>query len=268
MNTEQTWDRLISIYASTGKAPTKQRKLHEFSKKRWNKLKQTRIDNTTGTDFLELMEAGGQMTQQYLASLQSLAIELGIRSHVVLPKKYWPKIVRKPKRGITEEEHRRLQSNIHSIRWRIYLEILWETGAAQSDAASFQIELLGQNEIIYNRMKTGQRAAQAISPELRRLLDSAIAGRKSGFILPNIQRLHSKDRASIFRRACKRLGIEGVTLHSYRYAWAERAFELGMPERLAMVALGHNSSAIHRVYAKGAKVVAPSLSSYKATTSA
>ena len=49
------------------------------------------------------------------------------------------------------------------------------------------------------------------------------------------------------------------------YAWAERAFSLGMPERLAMVALGHNSSAIHRVYPKGATIVAPSLNGFQAS---
>ena len=72
--------------------------------------------------------------------------------------------------------------------------------------------------------------------------------------------MDSKDRATIFRRKCILLDIKGVTLHSYRYAWAERAFELGLPERLAMVALGHNSAAIHRAYSKNAKIVCPSLS--------
>jgi alpha-D-ribose 1-methylphosphonate 5-phosphate C-P lyase len=30
-------------------------------------------------------------------------------------------------------------------------------------------------------------------------------------------------RATEFKRCCRRLMIKGVTLHSYRYAWAERA---------------------------------------------
>jgi hypothetical protein len=29
------------------------------------------------------------------------------------------------------------------------------------------------------------------------------------------------DRATEFGQRCRRLGIQGVTLHSYRYAWAE-----------------------------------------------
>jgi len=257
-----TWDRLISIFATTGKNITKQRKLNEFSRPRWDKLKRIPIADTCGTDFLELLEAGGRMTQQYLSSLQTLAIEMGIRTHVVLPRKYWPKKPKISKRAITEDEHRLLTLNIHSIRWRLFLELLWETGASQSDAAHFRIEHLTQGEIVYERMKTGMRAAQAISPELRRMMQLAIAGRTKGYILPSMQSMDQKDRATIFRRHCKRLGIVGVSLHSYRYAWAERAFQLGVPERLAMVALGHNSSAIHRAYARNAKIVAPSLSDY------
>ena len=41
-----------------------------------------------------------------------------------------------------------------------------------------------------------------------------------------------------------------MTLHSYRYAWAERAKICGYPERFAQEALGHNSKAVHRAYAK------------------
>jgi hypothetical protein len=48
-------------------------------------------------------------------------------------------------------------------------------------------------------------------------------------------------------------------LHSYRYAWAERAKRYGYPERFAQEALGHNSKAVHRAYARKAKVKLPFL---------
>jgi integrase len=62
------------------------------------------------------------------------------------------------------------------------------------------------------------------------------------------------------------LGIEGVTLHSYRYAWAERAKTAGMPERFAIENLGHNSKAVHRAYAKKVLVKIPSLEDYENKT--
>jgi hypothetical protein len=59
------------------------------------------------------------------------------------------------------------------------------------------------------------------------------------------------------------LGIFGVSLHSYRYAWAERALKCGFPERFAQQALGHNSKAVHRAYAKHAEVTVPSLADWE-----
>jgi len=58
------------------------------------------------------------------------------------------------------------------------------------------------------------------------------------------------------------MGIVGVSLHSFRYAWAERARAAGYPERYAMEALGHSSSAVSRFYAKGARVEVPALEEY------
>ncbi len=52
-------------------------------------------------------------------------------------------------------------------------------------------------------------------------------------------------------------------MHSYRYAWAERAKTAGYPERFAQLALGHNSKAVHRAYARQAKVTLPPLEEYE-----
>ena len=75
--------------------------------------------------------------------------------------------------------------------------------------------------------------------------------------------MNEKHRASEFKRRCRRLKITGITLHSYRYAWAERAKVAGYPERFAQAALGHNSKAVHRAYAKKALVKIPSLEQYE-----
>jgi integrase len=216
--------------------------------------------------LLELLNLGGTQTNIYLEALQSLAVDTGILPHPILPKRLLPKRTKIPKRAITLEEHRRLHSSLRSCRWRAFLQILWETGAAEADAASLKIESCKNNTINYYRCKTGQRAAQHILDELSKTPSSLTAGRRRGYFLPTIQQMGSKDRAAIFRRLCIRTRTEGVTLHSYCYAWAERALSLGMPERLAMVTLGHKSIAIHRVYAKGATIVASSLSGFQASS--
>ena len=89
-----------------------------------------------------------------------------------------------------------------------------------------------------------------------------------GMLFPYLASVRAGDRATEFGQRCRRLGIVGVTLHSYRYAWAERAKTVGYPERFAQEALGHNSKAVHRAYAKRALMKLPSLEEYeqRATT--
>jgi integrase len=55
-----------------------------------------------------------------------------------------------------------------------------------------------------------------------------------GLLFPYLASVRASDRATEFKQRCGRLGIKGVTLHSYRYAWAERAKASGYPERFAM----------------------------------
>ena len=84
-----------------------------------------------------------------------------------------------------------------------------------------------------------------------------------GPLFPRLSELHEKHRAKLVNRRCRLLGIKGVTLHSYRYAWAERAMVCGYPERFAQAALGHNSKAVHRAYARHAEFTLPSLDDFE-----
>jgi integrase len=85
----------------------------------------------------------------------------------------------------------------------------------------------------------------------------------SGLLFPTICKTSSNDRSAEFRRRCRLLGINGVSLHSYRHAWAQRAKSAGYPQRFAQAALGHSSRAVHEAYARDAIVVCPSLEAYE-----
>ena len=78
-----------------------------------------------------------------------------------------------------------------------------------------------------------------------------------------LRSVRAGDRATEFKQRCVGLKIKGVTLHSYRYAWAERAKSAGYPERYAMENLGHNSRAMAQAYSRKAKVELPSLGEYE-----
>jgi integrase len=85
----------------------------------------------------------------------------------------------------------------------------------------------------------------------------------TGPLFPYLCTVRAGDRATEFHQRCEGLQIFGVSLHSYRYAWAERALKCGYPERFAQQALGHNSKAVHHAYSKRAEVTVPSLDDWE-----
>jgi len=118
-----------------------------------------------------------------------------------------------------------------------------------------------ENRVVsYFRKKTKRVARVMFVEEVAAILETLP---DRGPLFPYLITVRETDRATEFKQRCRGLGIEGVTLHSYRYAWAERAKSCGYPERFAQSALGHNSKAVHRAYARNADVTVPSLEEYE-----
>jgi integrase len=209
-----------------------------------------------------VLRSGTSSTNHFLRRLHNLAVGLGWLPWVVLVPKLWPKIEAKPKRSLTREEHGRIVSAETNRERRAYYELLWEIGASQSDAAKLTAENVDRtaSEITYTRSKTKTKCTLTIGRRLKSILKRLPA---RGPLFPHVGQLRAKDRAGEFRRRCRLLGIQGVTLHSYRYAWAERAEACGYPERFSQHALGHASKAVHRAYAKHAQVTLPPLEEYE-----
>ena len=180
----------------------------------------------------------------------------------MLPKKQWPRVEYGAKRAITREEHQRIVEREQNPERRSYYELCWLLGGSQGDLASLRAEDIdwGSRVVSYRRQKTQIMALLHFGEEVAALLRQLPT---SGPLFPYLRRVRAADRATEFRQRCRGLGITGVTLHSYRYAWAERARKAGYPERFAQEALGHNSKAVHRAYAKKAEVRVPSLDQWE-----
>ena len=88
--------------------------------------------------------------------------------------------------------------------------------------------------ICYQREKLKNHEGREIKPPLIRFSDEVAAILQSlpqfGPLFPSLREVQSKDRANEFRQRCHGLGIKGVTLHSDRYAWVERARKAGYPK--------------------------------------
>ena len=145
---------------------------------------------------------------------------------------------------------------------KAYYQLLWHLGGSQSDIANLNASDIDWDDrtIAYRRNKTKVISIVHFSESVVEILKNLPA---KGPLFPRMSQMHEKHRATEFKNRCKKLKIHDITLHSYRYAWAERAKESGYPERFAQAALGHNSKSVARAYAKKAQVIIPSLDDYE-----
>jgi len=263
----RTWQQVMDQLQSRGKDSSRARYAAVFGSTRYDSLRHKPLLETTADDFFPVFQTGKPSIINFLKRLHNFALHLGWIALPIVAPCLWPEYRPKDRRGITREEQEAILAGEKKAEWKLLLELLWETGAAQSDAVSLTAEHIDwpTRTITYFRHKTGSRAQFTISHALERVLQQLPT---TGPLFPNLFQLTANDRASRFRRRCHRVGVYGVTLHSYRYAWAERAKVVGMPERFAQAALGHNSSAIHRAYAKKAQIIVPSLEEYEAKAAA
>jgi integrase len=262
---ERTWQTVMEQMQSRGKDSSRERYASVFKSPSFDGLRHKKLLETTADDFFAMFKQNKVAINEFLKRLHNFAVHLGWIAIPIVAPYLWPKYEPKDRRGITQAEHASILAQEKKAEWRLYLELLWETGAAQSDAVNFKAEDIDwqSRTISYFRMKTGSLAQFTISKKLETVLSHLPT---TGALFPKLSTFTANDRASRFRRRCHKAGVFGVTLHCYRYAWAERAKVVGMPERFAQAALGHNSKAIHRAYAKKAVIIAPSLEDYEKRT--
>ncbi len=196
----------------------------------------------------------GTSTNVWLRILHNFALDMGWLLAPVLAKKVWPKIQYKERRGITEKEHRSILEQVQDQREeRCYYELLWESGGSQTDIATLTADRIDwdQRTLFYRRMKTQRRGYEFAKIRLGNRLCAILAQLpKEGYLFPTLARMSMENRSRMFRRRCESLGLKNLSLHCYRYSWAERARKANMPLRAAMETLGHQSRAIHQAYAK------------------
>ena len=135
------------------------------------------------------MHNNGHSVAHYLRRLHNLACDMGWLAWPILAKRVWPKIRSKHRRAVTAEEHAEIIASEKNPEKRAYYEFLYETGAAQSDAAELTAENIDWQDglLVYHRKKLGlgQRTCAAEHRrETQELLESLP---KSGDLFPTIK---------------------------------------------------------------------------------
>jgi len=259
---QRTWQHVMDEIPKLKTGDTQARWFTAIKDKAFDSLRNLVVLETQAEHFLKVLESGSISTNIYLRRIHNFALDMNWLPWPVLPKKRWPAIKFKEKRGITWEEHQAIVARELNPERKAFYQLAWHLGAAQSDIAFLEAENIDweHNVISFARKKTGSIAIMRFDREVAEILRD-LPG--SGPLFPYLRTVRAGDRATEFHQRCVGLKIKGVTLHSYRYAWAERAKTAGYPERFAQEALGHNSKAVHRAYARKAKVELPSLGEYE-----
>ena len=258
----RNWQFVMDEMAKLKKGPTLIRWTTAMRDKAFDSIRHLIILETRPEHFLRALENGTVCTNIFLRRVQNFALDMSWLPWPVLPKKRWPTIHFKDKRGVTWEEHQKILAGERNPELRNFYQLLWHLGGSQTDMASLRAEDIDwtNQTISYARMKTGTQAIIRFGDTVAEILHSRPA---TGNLFPQIVLWKESDRAKAFIRRLRLVGVSGVSLHSYRYAWAERAKTAGYPERFAQEALGHNSQAVHRAYAKKAQVTLPPLEEYE-----
>lgn len=263
---ERTWQDVFDEFCKHGKAITRERKLRGLKSKPFDLIRRQKVIETTSADFLRVLERGGTSTNMFLRKVHNFALELDWLPKRILSRRVWPKVVHHKKRAITREEHEAIIKREPNDERRLYYELLWETGASQTDAANLTVACVHWREgvVVIHRRKIERHEPVPARVVIGQRLASILRQLPTeGDLFPYLRTVRCGDRATEFAQRCRGLGIQGITLHCYRYAWAQRAMACGYPERFAMSNLGHGSKAVHRAYAGGADMTIPSLESYE-----
>lgn len=261
----RTWAEVMAEMETHGIPSTRERCRRTFRSRAFDAIRSKPLVETTAEDLLAIMHGNGPSVAHYLRRLHNLAGDIGWLAWPILAKRAWPKIRAKRRRAITAAEHGRIVASEKNAEKRAYYEFLWQTGASQSDAAEMDAADIDSKtgQLTYRRKKLGPHSEPARLTIGKRLAEILEALPRFGPLFPTLRTAGANARSTEFRRRCRIAGVEGVSLHSYRHAWAQRAKACGYPERYAQQALGHTSRAVHEYYSKGAQMVLPALEDYE-----
>jgi integrase len=158
--------------------------------------------------------------------------------------------------------------DIYTFRRDMYdlVIVLLDTGARYSEAAGLSwtnIDLRNKTIALY-RSKVKNESTLHMTSRVHQVLTRRFANKTANqkFIFESAEGSARKYSPGAFVRACKRCGIEGITLHSLRHTFASRVVQAGLSLVEIQNLLGHASPITSLRYAH----LAPNQAASKAVT--
>ena len=261
---QRTWQEVMDEMATHGIPTTQERCARGFRSKAYDPIRNKPLVQTTGENCSRSFTPTATVSRIIFDGFTTWRlISVGSRGPSS-QNEHGPKSEAKAKERSLPKNMQQSSLQKKMPERRAYYELLYETGAAQTDAANLTAEDIDwQNGVlVYRRKKLGpfsEPCRLTIGNKLRgccsRFRHLAICFQTSNNFCESSIGGISSDGVELpeFRRQ----------LASYRHAWAQRAKACGYPQRFAQEALGHSSRAVHEAYAKGALVILPALDEYE-----
>lgn len=131
----RTWQTVIDEIIRTKTGENQNRWITAGKSKSFDSLRHRVLIETQAEHLLHVLQNGTVSTNVYLRRIHNHALGMEWLLRSVIPRLQWPRPVFKAKRAITAEEHAAIVTGEVNAERRDFYELLWHTGAAQSDAA-------------------------------------------------------------------------------------------------------------------------------------
>src|SRR5438552_10450831 len=191
----RTWQHVMDEIPKLKKGNTRNRWLAAIKDKALDSIRNMVVLETQAEHFLKVLEKGSVRTNIYLRRIHNFALDMNWLPWPVLPKKRWPIIKFKEKRGITREEHQAIVARGQNPERKAFYQLAWHLGASQSDIAFLEAENIDweSNVISFARKKTGSIALMRFDEETAELLRSLP---NRGPLFPYLRSVRAGDRSN------------------------------------------------------------------------
>jgi hypothetical protein len=137
---QRTWQHVIEEIPKLKKGNTRQRWFTAIKDRALDSVRNRVVLETQAEHFVKVLEDGSVSTNIYLRRIHNLALDMNWLPWPVLPKKRWPTIRFKEKRGIAWQEHQAILAREPNPERKAFYQLAWHLGASQSDLAALEAE--------------------------------------------------------------------------------------------------------------------------------
>jgi hypothetical protein len=136
----RSWQDVMESIVSQKTDETRRRWEVAIKDKNFDGIRKLTVAETRPEQFYRALEDGKVSTNVYLRRIHNHALGMEWLLKSVIPRLQWPKPVFKSKRAITAAEHAAIVGRELNAERRDFYELLWHTGASQTDAACLMAE--------------------------------------------------------------------------------------------------------------------------------